>query len=192
MLGIALGWMLGYFAVDVILVADLPFAKAFGVGAFGYSLMNTVWFVAGIGGSWISRWMRPRHHLAALVSGGLAAFFGLGLGSVAPAFAILLLGLAVTAFFDAITSVAGDSVIQLRTPDRLRGRVFAAVPGLGWIANAVAFSLAGFLVERFGPRRVYKIAAVAGFLYGLILFFFLRRSDVNEGERKTIDSITPS
>jgi MFS family permease len=182
LVGIALGWMLGYFAVDVILVADLPFAKAFGVGAFGYSLMNTVWFVAGIGGSWLARWMHPRQHLAGLVGGGLAAFVGLGVGSVAPVFAILLTGLAVTAFFDAITSVAGDSVIQLRTPDRLRGRVFAAVRGVGWMANAVAFSLAGFLVERFGPRGVYKIAAVAGLLYGLILLFFLRGSDVNEIE----------
>ncbi len=61
-------------------------------------------------------------------------------------------------------------------------RVFAAIRGLGWMANAVGFSLAGFLVERFSPRGVYKIAAIAELLYGLIPLLFLRRSDVNESD----------
>jgi MFS family permease len=178
LVGIALAWMVGYFAVDVILVADLPYAEAFGVGAIGYSLMNTVWSVAAIGGSWLSRWLRPRHLFAALVAGGLSAFIGLGIGGVAPTFVVLLVGLAVTSLVDAISVVAGDSVIQLRTPDRLRGRTFAAIRGLGWVANAIAFSIAGFLVERLGPRGVYGIGAIAGLIYGAILFFSLRGVDL--------------
>jgi hypothetical protein len=42
--------------------------------------------------------------------------------------------------------------------------------------------MAGFLVERFCPRGVYKIAAVAGRSARLIVLFFLRGSDVNESE----------
>jgi MFS family permease len=185
LVGIAVAYMFGYFAVDVVLVADLPFAEALGVGAFGYSVMNTVWSLAAIGGSWAARWLRPQHRLPALVVGGVSAFVGLGLGAVAPVFAVLLLGLAVTSLFDAIASVAGDSVIQLRSPDRLRGRTFAAIRGLGWVANAMAFSIAGFLVEWLGPRGVYGIGAIAGLIYGAILFVVLRGSDL---ESKALDT----
>jgi MFS family permease len=181
LVAIALAWAFGYVAVDIVLVADLPYAEAFGVGAFGYSVMNTVWSVAAIVGSWLSRWLRPRHLYAALVAGGISAFVGLGLGSIAPTFAVLLLALAITSLFDAIASVAGDSVIQLRSPDRLRGRTFAALRGVGWVANAIAFSSAGFLVERLGPGGVYGIAALAGFIYAAILFFMLRGVDLGRG-----------
>lgn len=174
LVAIAVAWVFGYIAVDIVLVADLPYAVAFGVGALGYSIMNTVWSVAAIVGSWLSRWLRPRHLYAALVAGGVSAFVGLGLGSIAPTFAVLILGLAVTSLFDAIASVAGDSVVQLRSPDRLRGRTFAALRGVGWIANAIAFSTAGFLVESLGPGGVYGIGALAGLMYGAILFFMLR------------------
>lgn len=186
LIGIALGWIFGYFAVDIVLVADLPFARLFGTGTVGYSIMNTTWSAAGLAGAWVSRWLTPRYHMVALVSGGASAFIGLAMGSLAPAFGILLLALVVTAFFDAITSVAGDSVIQIRTPDQVRGRVFAALQGAGWIANAVAFSIAGFLVEWLGPRGVYGIASIAGLIYGALLFFFLRGSNVNERDVKVM------
>jgi MFS family permease len=178
LMGIAFAWVVGYFAIDIVLVADLPFAEALGVGTFGYSLMNTVWSVAAIGGAWAARWLRPRVRLAALVAGGVAAFVGLGIGAIAPAFVVLLAGLAVTSFFNAVADVAGDSVVQVRVPDRLRGRTFAAIRGVGWAANAVAFSLAGILVEHLGPRGVYAIGAVAGLLYGLVLLLFLHGADL--------------
>jgi MFS family permease len=104
-------------------------------------------------------------------------------------FVVLLLRLAVTSFFDAISVVAGDSVIQLRTPDRLRGRTFAGIRGLGWVANAIAFSIAGFLVEWLGFRGVYGVGAIAGLIYGLILVL-LGGSDLGEslavGSRRAV------
>jgi MFS family permease len=176
--GIALAWMVGYFSVDVVLVADLPFAEALGVGAFGFAVMNTVWSASAVVGGWVSRWVHPHRRFAVLVGSGLAIFLGLGLGSLAPVFAVLLLGLALTSVVSTMADVAGDSVVQVRSPDRLRGRTFAAIRGLGWVANTVAFSIAGFLVESMGPRGVYAIGAIAGLVYGAILYLSLRGADL--------------
>ena len=90
-----------------------------------------------------------------------------------------------TSLVDAISVAAGDSVIQLRAHDRLRGRTFAAIRGLDWIANAIGFSVAGFLVEWLGPRGVYGIGAVADLVYGAILFVSLRGADL---EHETSDA----
>jgi MFS family permease len=178
LVGIAVAWIVGYLSVDVVVVADLPYAEALGVGAFGFSVMNSVWSAAAVAGGWLGRFVRPRHRFGVLVGSGVAIFVGLGMGSLAPIFAVLLVGLAVTSIFSTLADIVGDSVVQVRAPDRLRGRTFAAIRGLGWVANAVAFSIAGFLVEGFGPRGVYGIGAIAGLIYGGILLAFLRGADL--------------
>jgi hypothetical protein len=40
--GLAIAWTMMYFAVDLVLVGDLPLAKSFGVGSFGYGLFGSL------------------------------------------------------------------------------------------------------------------------------------------------------
>jgi MFS family permease len=51
-------------------------------------------------------------------------------------------------------------MIQRRSSDDVRGRVFSTFSTVGLMANAVAFAIAGSIVEAFGPRAVFAISAV--------------------------------
>jgi len=44
---------------------------------------------------------------------------------------------------------------DIRTPDAIRGRMFAAVGAITTFATAVSFAFAGFLVDAVGWRPVY-------------------------------------
>jgi MFS family permease len=54
--------------------------------------------------------------------------------------------------------------VNERSASSVRGRVFSAFGTLGLMANAVAFAIAGSIVEAFGPRSVFALGAVASAL----------------------------
>jgi MFS family permease len=104
-----------------------------------------------------------------LLSGTVMVVIGYALTAVSPWFALALTGVGIAGLFDAIGSVAGYSIIQRRTPDEVRGRVFGSMSSLGLTANALAFIVAGFLVGALGPRAVYGIGAGAALVATIIL-----------------------
>ena len=68
---------------------------------------------------------------------------------VAPVFSLLF------AFSDAFAFVGFNGIYQRRTPDAIRGRVFAVVGAVMTLATAVGFGFAGFLVDAVSWRPVY-------------------------------------
>ena len=52
-------------------------------------------------------------------------------------------------------------MIQRRSADEVRGRVFSTFSTFGLMANALAFAMAGAIVEAFGPRSVFALGALA-------------------------------
>jgi MFS family permease len=169
LLGIAIAWTLMYFAVDIVLVGDLPLSRSFGVGSFGYSLFLSAWSGAAAFGYWVAGRLST-HERPALIGGAAGVIFGYGITAIAPWFWLALAGVAVAGGVDAIGSVAGFTLIQRRTPDEVRARTLGAISSLGLGANAVAFTTAGFLVDALGPRVVYGIgAAVAVLATGILV-----------------------
>ena len=75
---------------------------------------------------------------------------------------------------DTIGSVAGYSLIQRRTGDAVRARVFAAYSMAGMIANMIGFVVVGPLVQAFGPRAVYAVGGVMS-LVAAAAFGYRRR-----------------
>jgi MFS family permease len=59
------------------------------------------------------------------------------------------------AFSDSFAFVGFNGIYQRRTPDAIRGRVFAAVGAVMTFATAASFGFAGFLVDAVGWRPVY-------------------------------------
>ena len=82
----------------------------------------------------------------------------------APLFILVLIPSAAAAALDTIGTVAGYGLIQRRTADEVRGRVFAAYSMAGMIANMVGFILVGPFVQAFGPRAVYAAGGVLSLL----------------------------
>jgi MFS family permease len=89
---------------------------------------------------------------------------GQGLIAVSPWFIPVVVLMGIVALANGIEDVAGYSLIQRRSADEVRGRVFSAFGTLGLMANAVAFAIAGVIVEAFGPRSVFALGAVVSAL----------------------------
>lgn len=172
LMGLAIGWTMMYFAVDLVLVGDLPLANSFGVGSFGYGLFLTAWSGAAVIGYWVAGNMRREQERPALIAGAAMVAVGYVTTAWSRWFPVALIGVGIAGWFDAVGNVAGYTLIQRLTPDEVRARVFGSLSGLGLMANAVAYIAAGFLVGALGPRPVYVIgASVAVVATGVLVWF---------------------
>jgi len=159
LLWITISWTLMWFAMNIAFVADPPLATGFGVGAFGYGMIDT-FFGAGalIGALLAMRIIHGRERLWIAV-GMAAVAAGWATIAITPWFALVLVASGLTAAIDAVGTVAGRTIIQRRSADAVRGRVFAAQSSAGLGANMVGFLVVGPLVQAFGPRAVYGLGA---------------------------------
>jgi MFS family permease len=171
-----IAWAISYLAMDIAFVADPPLAAAFGVGAFGYGLMDTVFGGGAAIGGLYARRVKESAERRWIILGLLGVAAGWALIAGAPLFVLVLIPSAVAAAMDTIGTVAGYSVIQRRTPDELRGRVFAAYAMTGMIANMIGFILVGPFVEAYGPRAVYLAGGVLSLLAAGV--FVYRRPEI--------------
>jgi MFS family permease len=183
---LAVVWTMQYFALDAALVADPPLVRLFGVGALGYGILNAGWGGGALVGSFLARRAHDRHRFASVAAGSFVTAAAYGLISFSPWFAPIVLLMFTVSFADAFNNVAGQGIVQTRTPDEIRGRTLAALTGLGLVANTVAFSASGLLVDALGPRWVYGLgamAAIASFPFLPSLAAALRRGEPATGAR---------
>lgn len=138
-------------------VADPPLAGGFGVGAFGFGLIDTAFDLGALIGLLAATRIVRRAEYAWVVAGMLGVAVGWLMIAVTPWFGLVLLGSATAAGISAVGDVAGFSLIQKRTHDAIRGRVFAAQVTAGLGANMVGFLAVGPLGEALGPQAVYGL-----------------------------------
>ena len=122
------------------------FAKRFEVGAEGLGLMFTISGIGAVLGTFVvGRLQGGRHTGIVMLSGGfLFGLFVLGF-AVAPSYPLALVSLFIMGLFSSFYLITSMSVLQLRVPDRLRGRVmgmhgitFSLIPLGGLLGGAVA------------------------------------------------------
>lgn len=157
-------WFFGYFAVDITLVGDLPLARAFGAGAFAFGVLSAAWGAGSIIGSLLGRRLREEQDALGISIGVFGIALAAGLIAISPWFVLFVVLSGSVAVASGIEDVAGFSMIQRQVLDRVRGRVMSTFGTIGLAANAIAFAIAGSLVELFGPRAIYAISAVASAL----------------------------
>jgi MFS family permease len=183
---LSVAWAIMWFAVNIVVVADVPLAKSFGVGALGLGLIYTFDSAGGIVGSLAARRVRPRWERVVLLADMIAIAVTYSVVSVSPWFVLVLLAVAIGLGVDSLAGVVGTGIVQRRTPDVVRARVFAAITGLGMIANVIAFLIAGPLVDLVGPRGVYAVAAGTALVAAAVLLPALRVMR-REGPPRVVD-----
>jgi MFS family permease len=173
-------WTVMLLFVGVILVAEYPLAEQFGVGSVGYGVLVAGWGVGVVGGSWLAaRVLRVRTEVQVLVVGTVV--MGVALGSVggspwfAPIVGLMVLG----GLANGLIDVAETTLVQVRTPDAVRSRVFAASETLVLGAFGISFVAGGPLVDAVGPQPVYALGAVGAALAAALLATLLRPSRVS-------------
>jgi MFS family permease len=124
----------------------------FNTGAAGYGLLNAAPAVGALVGAafsgWVGRVRRPGRGVVAAVAGWGAAIVAFGL--LTASFPLALACLAFAGGADVVSAVLRSSIVQLTTPDQLRGR-------LSSIHMLVVTS-----GPRFGDAEAAAVAAVAG------------------------------
>jgi MFS family permease len=159
----------------------------FNVGTAGYGLLTAAPALGALVGAaltgWTSHVRRPGRGVAVSVAGWGAAIAAFGL--LAASFPLALLCLAVAGGADVISAVLRASIVQLETPDHLRGRlmsihtlVVTSGPRLGDAEAAVVAAIAGpqFSVVSGGVLCLVGLAAVLR-LFPQLLGYEVGRTD---------------
>lgn len=172
--------ILGSFVIDLnAMIFGMPMSlfpvlalDVFKTGALGFGLMEAAPAAGAFVGALFSGWVRHVHRvgravLASVLAWGLAiTAFGL----VTVSFPIALLCLAVAGAADMFSAVFRSTLVQLETPDNLRGRIMSihilvvtSGPRIGDIEAAVVASLTSpqFAVVSGGILCVLGVGAVA-------------------------------
>jgi MFS family permease len=159
-------------------VAELPFATdeldagdaAFAVLAATYGFGFVAGSLSGSAGG--TRDVLKRRFLGGLGlvgAGFLACAVAPNLGTALPAFALAGVGNGLILVYERL-------LIQTTVPDALMARVFGAKDGVTAWAFAIAFLVAGGLIESLGVRTVLLIAGGGGLLVWAASAFALRKA----------------
>jgi MFS family permease len=178
LLWITVAWTTMWLAMNVAYVADPPLARGFGVGPLGFGLIDTSFGAGALVGSVLAARLVHSGERGWIAAGMLGVAAGWGMIALTPWFTLVLVGSAVAAGLDAIGGVAGYGLIQRRTADAVRGRVFAAQSTAGLSANMVGFVIVGPLVEALGPRAVYGLGGILSVMATLTFVIPTRRTGV--------------
>lgn len=162
-------------AFDMTLVADLPLVRVFHAGPIGYGIMQSAAGLGAIIGALAARVMSRRVELLVLTLAPAAVGAANGIVALAPVFWVVIVGTFVGSLAAAPQEVASDGMTQRRSPDEIRGRVFAAMSGAYYLGSACGITLSGLLLSAFGPRTVFAIGAV-GVMSAVPILYPVRRS----------------
>jgi predicted MFS family arabinose efflux permease len=182
-------WAVFILGMGMSMVADLPLAESFGVGAFGYGMLITAWGGGSTLGALVGRFMRQGAEGTWLVAACLViAAMGIAI-ALSPWFALIVVLLFVFGLADGTTFVAEQNLRQRRAPDHIRSRVASAFVG---VLNALlAFSYVGaaIVVPRVGPKPTYGIGGVAAGL--AVIALWRTRRYLREDERLAREAREP-
>ena len=154
--------MLSLVGVGIVNVASFPLSVDLGGGATGFGAMTGLLGGGGLlGAALAARALRagPVRVLTAAFAAGAA---GIALAAGAPVLAVCLVGMAVAGAGRGVGDVAETTLIQSRSADAVRSRVFAAQDGAAHVAFSVSAFGGGLLVELLGARGAFGVAAAFG------------------------------
>jgi len=165
--------MLGNGAVnvaEVFLATDV-----FGAGDFGYGVLVAAGAVGLVVGSLSAGGLIERHGMRAPYALAIAV---MGAGTLAaaasPALWVAVAFVVVAGAGNGAAVVCNVVLVQRGAPDRLRGRVFSALMGIGYGVLGIGMIVAGPFTNAYGARAAWSVAAGLCALGASVAFLLLR------------------
>ncbi|WP_143532518.1 MFS transporter [Saccharothrix sp. ALI-22-I] len=149
-----------------------------GGNEFTYSAMLVCWTAGLLFGANLSRrFTTARALVAAFATGSLVMAPALAAPALVPHVLVNAAAWLVAGACSSVQNVTLNALVQLRTPDAVRGRVFAAVGAVTVGGGTVGVLAAGAVVGAAGPLRALAVAAVFAALAGLMAWLAFFRRD---------------
>lgn len=166
---IALDVSATFFAAYRVVLPALA-RDVFGVGAAGYGFLSAAPAVGAIFGSGTVYRLRAMKRKGVLV---LTATISYAVGTLllgyVPAFAVAVAITGALGYFDAIAQTVRQAVVQLETPDRLRGRVTAVYQMASRGGPALGQAQLGAVAAAIGPSPALAVGGALCLAYALWL-----------------------
>jgi MFS family permease len=174
-LAIVVGGLLATLTANASVPAEVFLAKeTFGAGDAGYGLLVSLLGGGMILGSGLTAVLGDRLNLVALylLSIVLTALALAAVG-VSPTFVLALIAVTVVGISYGMDNVATDTVLQMRVPSAMLGRVFATRFLAYSVGEALAYPAGGLIVDAVGPRSTYLLAGGATATAGLLVLLII-------------------
>ena len=161
--------MTSLLGIGIVNVAAYPLSLRLGGGTEGYGAMEALLGGGGLVGAALAARLLTTARAPAIVAVSFgASSIGLALASAAPVLLVALAGMALAGTGRGLGEVADTTLVQARTDDAVRSRVFAAEEGAAHVAFSVAMLAGGVLVGAGGARFAVGAAAASALLAALI------------------------
>jgi dTMP kinase len=161
--------MVSLLGLGIVNVAAYPLSLRLGGGTEGYGAMEALFGGGGLIGAALAARLLTTGRAPAIVAISFAvSAAGLALAGLVPVLFIALVGLAFAGAGRGLGDVADTTLVQARTDDAVRSRVFAAQEGAAHVAYSGAMLTGGVLVGASGPRIALGTAAAFALLAALI------------------------
>lgn len=145
---------------DIYLVTD-----ALRASVAVYGVVASAWEVGMIAGCWLAGRLRGTFVLVIVIPLA-SATIGLAMAGAAVSTTVWLVAVAfvIGGLGNGVGNVCWQSLIRVRTPEALRGRVFAACSAIMQAANVTGTVLAGPTVAALGPRLSFGAGGIVTML----------------------------
>lgn len=164
--------------IVVINVADPAFVRYVLHGdAFTLGMIQSCWMVGILLGNRLAARMRTERQVASWL--GMAGI-GIGIAVLIPAAFPFVAANAVGWFLggicNGVDNVTEKALVRMRTPEEIRGRVFAAVSSVVTGANLVGTAAGGVLLLSLSPRWVFAIGGTGAIIAGVACLIRVRNA----------------
>ncbi|WP_112261932.1 MFS transporter [Lentzea terrae] len=184
-------------AVVVVNVADPAFVRFVLHGdEFLLGAIQACWTVGILVGNRVAVRLKTDGQLAvALAVTGITSGVGMLIPATLPYVAAAGIGWFIGGVSNGVDNVTMNAIVRQRTPDEMRGRVFAAVGSMVTSANLLGTAAAGVLLLFVGPRVVFAIGGIGSAAAGVICLVFvlraLRRQAASGSVDRYQDTVSP-
>jgi hypothetical protein len=161
--------MTSLLGIGIVNVASYPLSIRLGGGTEGYGAMEALLGGGGLVGAVLAGRVLTATRAPTVVAVAFAVSgCGLALAAGAPVLLVALAGMAIAGAGRGLGEVADTTLVQARTHDAVRSRVFAAEEGAAHVAFSVAMLAGGVLVGAGGARLAVGVAAACGLVAALV------------------------
>jgi MFS family permease len=161
--------MVSLLGLGIVNVANYPLSIHLGGGTEGYGALEALLGGGGLFGAAIAARVLSASRAPLIITITFAVSgAGLLLAGLAPVLALALAGMAIAGAGRGLGDVSDTTLVQARTDDARRSRVFAAQEGAAHAAYSAAMLAGGLLVSAAGARAAVLTAAGCGFAAALV------------------------